>query len=198
MTPFVPWKSHPPVADATLARRVADGDRDALAQAYARESGPVYRYAFALCGNAAWAADAVQEAFVALASRPQTFDAARGTLGAWLAGVARHVLLAQWRSAGAAVSAGDPDAAVADEAADAGLAGGDLLVRRQDSEALWAAIRALPWSFREALVLVDLQERSYEQAASIAGIELNTLRTRLRRARSRLAAALNAPAGDTP
>jgi RNA polymerase sigma-70 factor (ECF subfamily) len=63
----------------------------------------------------------------------------------------------------------------------------DVHVRRQGHDALWRAIRALPWPQREALVLVDLQERPYEQAASIAGCELNTLRTRLHRARARLA-----------
>ena len=52
-----------------------------------------------------------------------------------------------------------------------------------------APIRIEP--LREALVLVDLQERPYEQAAQIAGIELNTLRSRLHRARARLAAQLN-------
>jgi len=40
---------------------------------------------------------------------------------------------------------------------------------------------------REALVLVDLQERSYAEAAQVAGVELNTLRTRLHRGRARLA-----------
>src|SRR5262249_46649859 len=73
-----------------------------------------------------------------------------------------------------------------------------LLVRRQDDSALWAAIRALPWTFREALVLVDLQERPYQQAADIGGIELNTLRTRLHRARARLAQLLNDGEGVVP
>ena len=71
-------------------------------------------------------------------------------------------------------------------------------MRRQDLDALWDAIRALPWPFREALVLVDLQERPYEQAAAIAGIALNTLRSRLHRARARLAAELNGARGDAP
>ena len=194
MMPFVPWKPADRRDDASLARRLAAGDRGALALAYEREAPAVYRYALGLCGNAAWAADATQDAFIALASRPATFDAARGTLGAWLAGVARHALLAHWRGAKGLSPLDEVDddggAPAAEPALDA------LLVRRQDSDALWAAIRALPWPFREALVLVDLQERPYEQAAAIAGIELNTLRSRLHRARARLAAQLNAAAGE--
>ena len=199
MMPFVPWKPAVRADDAWLARRVAEGDRDALAAAYARESGAVYRYALALCGNAAWAADATQDAFIALASRPATFDPSRGSLGAWLAGIARHALLAQWRSAHANTALDEAGLAVEDAEGDAAEVSIDTqLVRRQQTDALWAAIRALPWPFREALVLVDLQERRYDEAAAIAGIELNTLRTRLHRARARLAAQLNGAAGEAP
>lgn len=197
MTPFVPWKPAVRSDDASLARRVAEGDRDALASVYARESGAVYRYALALCGNAAWAADATQDAFIALASRSATFDASRGSLGAWLAGVARHALLAQWRSANGHTAIDELELAAQGLDGDAAeVAVDSLLVRRQETDALWAAIRALPWPFREALVLVDLQERRYDEAAAIAGVELNTLRTRLHRARARLAALLNGAAGE--
>lgn len=195
MMPFVPWKPADRRDDASLARRLSAGDRAALALAYEREAPAVYRYALGLCGNAAWAADATQDAFIALAARPATYDAARGPLGAWLAGVARHSLLAHWRGAKGFSSLDEIDEdRGATDAAELGLDA--LLVRRQDSDALWAAIRALPWPFREALVLVDLQERPYEQAAAIAGIELNTLRSRLHRARARLAAQLNGAAGE--
>lgn len=195
MMPFVPWKPADRRDDASLAGRLSAGDRAALALAYEREAPAVYRYALGLCGNAAWAADATQDAFIALAARPATYDAARGPLGAWLAGVARHALLAHWRGAKGFSSLDEIDEdRGAPDAAELGLDA--LLVRRQDSDALWAAIRALPWPFREALVLVDLQERPYEQAAAIAGIELNTLRSRLHRARARLAAQLNGAAGE--
>jgi RNA polymerase sigma-70 factor (ECF subfamily) len=66
--------------------------------------------------------------------------------------------------------------------------------QRQDS--LWAAIRSLSWPQREALVLVDLQERSYDDAAAIAGVSTDVLRTRLHRARQRLAERL--AVGESP
>lgn len=197
MIPFVPWSraaASPALAaegDAALAARIARGDGLALDALYRREAGAVYRYALALAGNAAWAADATQDAFLAFADRAHGFDAARGTLGAYLAGIARHALMAQARRAGADLALDDAAAPAAGPETDAAVAPEALLVRRQDDGALWAAIRALPWPFREALVLVDLQERSYQEAAAIAGIELNTLRTRLHRARSRLARALD-------
>lgn len=202
MMPFVPW-SRPhrlaAVDSAVLVARLAAGEAAALDELYRREAGPVYRYALALGGNAAWAADATQEAFVALAQRPLAFDASRGTLGAYLAGVARHALAAQWRARRleAPLDDGedseDIDAGALDAAA---LSPEQQLVQLQDSVQVWAALRRLAPTFREALVLVDLQERPYAEAARIAGIEVNTLRTRLHRARQKLAALLGAAGGS--
>jgi RNA polymerase sigma-70 factor (ECF subfamily) len=197
MLTFMPWnprRTPSPEAgraiDGALAVRVAAGDAGALDTVYRRDAGAVYRYALALGGNPAWAADATQEAFIAFAQRPHGFDAGRGSLAAYLAGMARHHLLALWREGPVGV---DPDAD-----GPAGAATHDspesLLVARQSSAALWAALRRLPWPQREALVLVDLQQRPYVEAAAVAGIELNTLRTRLHRGRIALAALLGAPA----
>lgn len=197
MMSFVPWSparaTGDPADTAALLARVAAGDRRALERLYRREADPVYRYALALCGNAAWAADATQDAFIALATRPQGFDAAQGTLGGYLAGIARNSLRAQWRRA----LGEEPLPEVDGDAADAGAESPEgLLVRAQDTQALWRALRQLPAPFREALVLVDLQERPYAEAARVAGIEINTLRTRLHRGRQRLATLLNTRAGE--
>lgn len=199
MMPFVPWtRPHrlAAVDSAALVARVAEGDAAALDELYRREAGPVYRYALALGGNAAWAADATQEAFVALALRPEGFDAGRGALGAYLAGVARHALAALWRAQRheAPLEGGDDDDGGDGESA--ALSPEQLLVQVQDSAQVWAALRRLPGPFREALVLVDLQERPYAEAARIAGVEINTLRTRLHRARQKLAALLGADGGS--
>jgi RNA polymerase sigma-70 factor (ECF subfamily) len=184
--------------DAALAQRIAEGDRTALAQLYARESGPVYRYCLALCGNPAWAADAMQDAFLAFVNKPQGYDPARAPLAAYLAGIARHAVLAHLRHQDREMPTDDESAAWDDSAAaTAEHEPASLLIARQGVDALMRAIAALPVVFREAVILVELQERSYAEAAAIAGIELNTLRTRLHRGRARLAALL-APAAAPP
>jgi RNA polymerase sigma-70 factor (ECF subfamily) len=182
MTPFLPWSRGAASDTQSLLARLAGGDASALDTLYRREAAAVYRYAMAMAGDAAAAADATHDAFVALAARPHGFDAARGELGAYLAGIARHSLLALRRHLADALEDERERAVPAP-----GPSPEELHVRRQGHDALWRAIRALPWHQREALVLVDLQERPYEQAASIAGCELNTLRTRLHRARARRA-----------
>lgn len=180
-----------------LLQRLARGDHGALEPLYRQEAGPVYRYALVLCGNAAWAADAMQDAFVALAQKPAAFDPSRGSLGAYLAGAARHALLARWREARDELPLEDGDGGEEAPLHGQAVSPEALLVREQSGERVWAALRALPWPFREAVVLVDLQERPYADAARIAGVELNTLRTRLHRARLRLASLL-AEAGEAP
>ena len=168
-------------------------DIEVLDLIYQAHSGPVYRYLLGLCGDGNVAADAMHDAFVALVDRPGGFDAARGTLGAYLAGIARRVLWARWRDPlhQATPLNGDDDSFTesADYAADDPM---QLLVASQDVAELMAALRELPWAFREAVVLVDLQERNYHEAATIAGIPVNTLRTRVLRGRRRLAEALGA------
>jgi RNA polymerase sigma-70 factor (ECF subfamily) len=185
------------VVQARVLAALRAGDTSAIAALYEAEAPRVYRYALALAGNAAWAADATQDAFVALALRPQGFDAARGPLGAWLAGVARHALAAQWRQALGHEPLLDDAGAAVDDASAAAQAPSpeELLVQAQDEAAVWEALRRLPPVFREAVLLVDLQERSYAEAAAIAGVELNTLRTRVFRGRQRLAALLGGAGG---
>lgn len=197
MLPFVPWTpaAAAPAAPTTAGwlRALADGDARALDALYRQEAPAVYRYVLALAGDAAAAADATQDAFVALAERPGGFDAGLGTLGAYLAGIARHALLAQWRRRGRETELDDSAELPADEQA----CPEQRLVRQQDLQQVWSALRALPWPQREAVVLVDLQGRPYAEAARIAGCELNTLRTRVLRGRARLADALGAAAGES-
>jgi RNA polymerase sigma-70 factor (ECF subfamily) len=189
------WPRRRPTDESDLTGRLAAGDRQALDLVYRAEAGEVYRFALAMCGNPAWSADAVQDAIVQLAEKPGGYDRMQGPLRAYLCGIARHRLLARWREATPYATLDEEDEGAADvpatHAPEADLA------RTQDTQALWREIARLPWVLREALVLVDLQERTYAEAAQVAGVEVNTLATRLHRARQRLAQAL-APAPEVP
>ena len=67
----------------------------------------------------------------------------------------------------------------------------DRLDRMRALQTLYAAIRKLPAPFRDILILVELQQMSYADAAAIAGVELGTVRSRLARAKARLTQMLN-------
>jgi RNA polymerase sigma-70 factor (ECF subfamily) len=181
--------------DAALATRLACGDPSALTPLYQRHRGPVYRFALLWSGSAAVAADVTQDVFVHLLAHAGSFDAARGGLQPWLLGVTRN-FVRRCTGADARFVANDDEAesdALPWQYADPGA----RLDAQRDLERLRAAIAALPPHYRDVLVLVELSERSYAEAALICGCELNTVRSRLSRARGLLARWLTvAPAGS--
>jgi RNA polymerase sigma-70 factor (ECF subfamily) len=162
------------------------GDERAFTSLYRRFSGAVFRFAWYLTGSESIANDVVQETFMELLDGTTTFDPARGSLGSYLCGIAR------FRAYRAVDRRLVDEAGV--EALDGAVVDGDVpdfpaeaLERSRAVERLHAAIRRLPAPFRDVLVLVELQEMPYADAAAIAGIELGTVRSRLSRAKARLA-----------
>lgn len=176
--------------DAALAARLACGDAAALTPLYQRHRGQVYRFALLWSGSASVAADVTQDVFVHLLTRAGDYAPERGPLQPWLLGVTRNFVHRRC-GADARYVANDDDAeppapafgATAPEAA---------LDAQRDLSRLRAAIAALPPHYRDVLVLVELAERSYAEAAAICGCELNTVRSRLARARGLLARWLDA------
>src|SRR4051812_22348840 len=91
------WPRRRPTDESDLIGRLVAGDRQALDLVYRAEASEVYRFALGMCGNPAWAADAVQDAFIQFAEKPTGYDRAQGPLRAYLCGIARYRLLARWR-----------------------------------------------------------------------------------------------------
>jgi len=174
------------VNEAQLLARARDGDEQAFGELFARHQGPIYRYAMHMCGSAA-ADDVVQETFLAVLKPAGGFDAQRGTVGAYLFGIARHLLLKRLGSRHAAATE-DVEAVVAHPSGD--LSALDLLSRQEIVEAVRAAIASLPPAYREAIVLCDLQEMDYQSAAIVLECPIGTVRSRLHRARGLLAGKL--------
>ncbi|MET0207924.1 MAG: sigma-70 family RNA polymerase sigma factor [Burkholderiaceae bacterium] len=182
-------------SDAALAARLACGDAHALDPLYRRHKGCVYRFALLWSGAAAVAADVTQDVFVHLLTRAEDFDPTRGPLQPWLLGIARNFVRRRTGTQ-AREEEHDPDALDLPPAT-ADLSDPDeALSLRRDVARLRVAIAALPPHYRDVLVLVELAERSYADAAAICGCELNTVRSRLFRARALLARALDLDAVD--
>src|SRR6185369_6593226 len=77
--------------ELALLARMRQGDEDAFVELYRRHKDAVYRLALLYSGSAAHASDATQETFVFFMTRPDQYDPLRGTLAAWLCGVARNI-----------------------------------------------------------------------------------------------------------
>lgn len=176
------------VQQDALVARIASGDRDAFARLY-RECRPdVYRFALRMCGAPSLAEDVVQDVFLAVISAAARYQPGRSGVKPWLFGIAsNHVR--RWRHARVFVPLPREDSAdgrkmtaTADPVAD--------LARQRHEAALSRAILDLPVRYREVVVLCDLEELSYETAASGLGCAIGTVRSRLHRGRALLARAL--------
>ena len=171
--------------DEQLLELALNGNEDAFTALYRRRQGPVYRFALHMSGSPQVAEEVTQEVFLFLLQRGHDFDPERGVLGAYLFGVARnYVRRAMEKSYSEAVKttpAEDDDPNLVtdfDPVRD--------IARRQTSKAVWKAVLSLPEHYREVVVLCDLQEQTYADAAQALGCALGTVRSRLHRAHEML------------
>lgn len=175
--------------DEDLLGRMIAGSEEAFVQLYRRKQPAIYRFALHMTGNAAVAEDVTQEVFMALVKSPRRFDPALGNLSGFLFGIARNHLKKRWEQEQRFVAfAGDteemPPLAVPN-----GNGGSPRFENYFDGESisrLKRAVATLPENYREALVLCDLQEMSYEEAAAALECPVGTVRSRLHRARALL------------
>jgi RNA polymerase sigma-70 factor (ECF subfamily) len=189
--------SESPLDDALLVEALAAGDAAAARELYHRHCQPILRFALAVTNSRPAAEDIVHDTFVELLQRPGNFDPERGSLRAFLYGIARHRIAKSMR--GAVIASPDPGR---DGDADSRLAAGepvelaaptdtpeDQAEHSQDIERLRAAVRALPLVYREVIAWCDLEEVPYATVADILDCPIGTVRSRLHRARAQLAEA---------
>jgi RNA polymerase sigma-70 factor (ECF subfamily) len=178
-----------------LVARIASGDRDAFARLY-RECRPdVFRFALHMCGAPALAEDVVQDVFLAVIESAGRYEAGRSGVKPWLLGIAsNHVR--RWRHARVFVPLPGEDTRDGRRMMTKPDPVGELTQRQREAE-LSRAILDLPVRYREAVVLCDIEELSYEAAAAGLGCAIGTIRSRLHRGRALLARALHAMQDDS-
>ncbi|HEY9403425.1 MAG TPA: RNA polymerase sigma factor [Pyrinomonadaceae bacterium] len=184
-------KASPEHSDEELLRLMTAGDADAFAALYRRRQAGIYRFALQMCGSEGIAEDVTQEVFMMLVRDSHMFDPARGALSSYLYGVARNQVLRRLEKERHFVAMtdetaeGDGATSVPTHlvAADDPLA---ELARSELIETVRQAVLALPAHYREVVVLCELHEMSYAEAAAVLGCAVGTVRSRLHRARSLL------------
>jgi RNA polymerase sigma-70 factor, ECF subfamily len=185
------------VEDVALIGRVAAGDADAFAELFRRRHGQIYRFALHMTASPSIAEDVTQDVFLAVMSDAARYDAARASVAAWLCGIARNHVRRRAERDRRLEPLHDGDE---DEGRDGVLAVeadalGDL-TRAESIQALRDAVSSLPVRYREAVVVCDLEEMSYRDAAAALGCAVGTVRSRLHRGRALLAVKLAAGVGS--
>jgi RNA polymerase sigma-70 factor (ECF subfamily) len=176
--------------DQALLEQALAGLEDAFTALYRRRQGGVYRFALQMTGSTAIAEDVTQETFLALLLHGTRYDQARGTVAAFLYGIARNLVMRRLeRRPGAEFEVQEE---VEECAGPEDLL--EDLTRRESIEQVRQAVLSLPPIFREAVVLCDLQDSSYEEAAAALDCPVGTVRSRLNRGRAMLARKLRGAA----
>jgi RNA polymerase sigma-70 factor (ECF subfamily) len=174
-------------SDGELLQSMLAGDEEALAALYRRRQGSVYRFALQMSGSPALAEDVTQEVFMALMRDGTSYDSARGPLNWFLLGIARNLVRQRLgRERFYASLADDPEdrsSVSGSQTVDDPL---DELSRTETIEVVRKAVFSLPLRYREVVVLCELQELSYAEAAEVLGCAIGTVRSRLHRARALL------------
>jgi RNA polymerase sigma-70 factor (ECF subfamily) len=172
-------------SDEQLYQLMKKGNSQAFAELYERREPALYRYALHMTGSASSAEEVAQEVFVQLMAPNMRFDETRGSLEGWMYGVARNLVRMQRRKAGAPAPVTNE---THEPAFEHDILGG--MIDGENLAALKIAITELPPAYREAVVLCDLEERNYDEAARLMGCPVGTIRSRLHRARGLLAVKL--------
>ena len=173
-------------------------DPQQFSAAYDQHHRAVYAVAQRVLSDHALASDVVQDVFLRLWRRPQSFDARRGDIGTYLRLLARSRAVDLWRESQSRGRAADRlKVVVADEGPRGPDRPDDALERNTDRTLVRQALRELPPAQREALVLAYWGGMTAEQIAHRERIPLGTAKSRIRLGLTKLrgeVAAIAAPA----
>lgn len=168
-----------PTSEARLVDGARSGDEHAFAELLSGHRARLWGVCLRITGNAADAEDALQDGLLAAWRNLDQFRGDSG-IGTWLYRIASNAAVAVVRRRRELASEipDRPDHRVAFD---------DVLV---DRDALEATLRLIPVDFRVALVLREYGDLSYEEIAAHQGVGVQTVKSRLHRARAAVRAAL--------
>jgi RNA polymerase sigma-70 factor, ECF subfamily len=184
-------------SDDQLLRRIIAGEEDSFVCFYRRWQARIFRFALHMSGSASVAEDVAQETFMSVIRDASRFNPELGTASAYLFGIARNQVLRRLEKDRMLVPFPEPDEAPLESRSKSNGNGHHAtsvqpvdLARKQTIEHVREAVLSLPGHYREVVVLCDLQDMSYDEAAAALNCAIGTVRSRLHRARTLLAAKL--------
>lgn len=145
----------------------------------------MFNIAYRFTGRGVDAEDLTQEIFVKVYQNLDRYQVGDGAFPAWLATVARHHAIDRYRRQRDERRQADPEVLELLPAREESPV--RALERAETVHLVHSGLRSLPRDLREVLVLCDLQEASYEEAAHALQVPLGTVKSRLNRGRLELA-----------
>jgi RNA polymerase sigma-70 factor (ECF subfamily) len=172
--------------DLDLAERHRHGDPEAFAEVYREYESTVYNLALRMAGDPFDAADLTQDAFLRIHRHLGKFRG-RSSLKTWIFRVAlNHCRSRLGRRRLPTRSLEPEEGELAPQIPDPRRTPEERALARDEGRRVAAALARIPIQFREAVVLRDLQELTYEEIAEVLGVRIGTVRSRIARGRRRL------------
>lgn len=181
--------------DRAQLERIRNGEEEAFVRLYESAKTSVFGFALHMCGRRDLAEEVTQETFALFLEQLKRFDPDRSDVLAYLIGIARNRLRRHMRRQSRYVAFESQTNAETSLAEAPGRSPQEKLLQGERLRLVRKAILALPEKYREVIVLCDLEEISYQQAAEALGCRVGTLRSRLHRARELLGRKLTACQG---
>lgn len=180
------------VTDEELMLRYRDGELEAFHELYRRHSQGLYRFVAWRSPRRSWADEIVQDAWASLhAARATYLPQPQASFRTYLYQIARNRLVDLLRQRGEQPETGEASETLPHE----GVSPEQSVERRQQQALLHAAIAALPYEQKEALVLQQFSAMSIADIAQVTQAEPETVKSRLRYAMQKLRAQLAQAAG---
>ncbi len=191
-----------PLDDRALVTAAQGGDRGALDQLFRRHYDRVHAVCRRITGNEADAADAAQEAMIAMVRGLARFDG-RSSFGTWAYRIATNASLDELRRrrrrpmlAGRDHDSVTGDRHAGDHAELADPTAGQSVDQLGDRQLIDAALAALADDFRIPVVLRDVGDLDYAEIADVLDLPIGTVKSRIARGRAQLAAAISRVDGN--
>ena len=168
-----------PDADRALVARIVGRDADALGDLYDRYAARLLGLAHRIVGESGEAEEVLQEVFLWVWRSASAFDAARGSVLAWLLMATRSRSIDRVRARRPAIRAGLRTVeAVPDPPSTQDLEADS--VNREWENVCRAAIAELPEDQRRALELADFEGLTHQEISEATATPLGTVKTRVR------------------
>jgi RNA polymerase sigma-70 factor (ECF subfamily) len=179
--------------DSDLIEQAKTGDTKAFTSLVNRYEDTVYRFAFKVCRNPDQAAEALQDTFINVYRKLDSFDG-KSKFSTWLYTIVTNNCLMKQRRRRSQAAEESLELLDAPPVQGHGRQGrqiarwdetpADLLLDKELRGILDAAILKLPVDYRVVFVLRDVEGKSTQETAAILGISTEAAKSRLRRARA--------------
>jgi RNA polymerase sigma-70 factor, ECF subfamily len=177
-------------SDAELLKLSIAGEESAFRLLYERLKTGVFRYAFYMTNSRSSAEDVTQEVFISLLKEGRNYREEKGEVAGFAFGIARNFVRRierRERPYGPLPNRNDEFEKLSGTPTTELETISGQMIRNELVERVHSAIASLPDHYCQVVVLCDLCELSYEQAASRLGCAVGTIRSRLNRAHALLA-----------